>query len=210
MSETTSRVYPGMVHLNGNMLAAVDVETTGREAGLHEIIQIAVVPLDHHLQPMADVRPFYQNIKPDYPERSQKEAQTIHGIDLQELALTAPDKWQVAEWFDEWWQKLKLPFRKTLVPLAQNWQFEAGFLKAWLGVDSFNQFFHPYARDTMLTAIHYNDKAVVHGLPPVFKLVGLPFLCKYFGVVNTNPHDALSDAVAEAAVYKKLLEMDLA
>lgn len=205
-----SNVYPGLVHLNGNMLAAVDVETTGKIPGWHEIIQIAVVPLNHHLEPNDSIKPFYYEIKPEHKERAEKEAQTVHGLDLNHLVATAPDRWEVADWFDEWWQKLKLPFRKTLVPLAQNWQFEAGFLKDWLGVESFCQFFHPYARDTMLTAIHYNDKAVMHGLPIPFKLVGLPYLCKLFGIVNTNPHDALADSIAEAAVYKKLLEMDLA
>ena len=44
------KVYSGLVHLNGNLMAAVDLETTGTQPGYHEIIQIAVVPLDSEFQ----------------------------------------------------------------------------------------------------------------------------------------------------------------
>ena len=64
-----SIVYPGLVHLNGCLMAAVDLETTGTQPGHHEIIQIAVVPLDSDFRPLASVRPFYTRVKPKHPER---------------------------------------------------------------------------------------------------------------------------------------------
>ena len=47
----------GMIHLNGNILCAVDVETTGLEVGFHEIWQIAVLPLDSNIKPNKDILP---------------------------------------------------------------------------------------------------------------------------------------------------------
>ena len=77
-----SIVYPGLVHLNGCLMAAVDLETTGTRPGYHEIIQIAVVPLDSDFKPLADVRPFYTLVKPNHPEREsagrQAQAQDSH------------------------------------------------------------------------------------------------------------------------------------
>jgi DNA polymerase III epsilon subunit-like protein len=39
--------------------------------------------------------------------------------------------------------------------------------------------------------------------------VGLAALCEHFGVVNQKPHDALSDCLAEAEVYRCLLTSGL-
>lgn len=202
-------VMPGFVHLNGNLLASVDVETTGREPGYHEIIQIGIQPLDSDCEPLVGVSPFYHTIKPEHPERAEPKATAVHKLDIDYLVLHSPDKWKVADWLDEWWGNLDLPHRKTLVPLAQNWQYEAGFLKAWLGMESFNQFFWWAARDTMLTAIYLNDVYYRRGLALPFPSVGLEALCTKFGVINENHHDALADARAEAQVYKHLLEMEL-
>jgi DNA polymerase III epsilon subunit-like protein len=199
---------PGFLHLNGHMLAAVDIECTGRMPGFHEIIQIGIQPLDSHCNP-SDVSPFYFHIKPEYPERAEPKATAVHNLDIDWLLLHAPDKWQVADWLDEWWTNLKLPLRKTIVPIAQNWQYEAGFLKDWLGIENFNQFFHWSARDTMQIALFLNDLAYSRAQPIPFpnNAVGLGSLCFRLGVVNENPHDALADARAEAAVYKHLIDM---
>jgi DNA polymerase III epsilon subunit-like protein len=192
-------------HLYGNILCAIDTETTGRMPGFHEIIQIAIQPLDSNLEPMG--RPFYHMIAPDYPERSESSAQVVHGIDLNELKLTALDQWKVADLLDEWLQALDMPHRKSLVPLAHNWAFEAGFLKAWLGIESFNEIFHPHPRDSMGLAISLNDLAAFRGDKPVFPSVGLGPMCKQLGIQIIHAHDALGDALAEAQVYARLLRM---
>lgn len=177
--------------------------------GWHEIVQIAIQPLDSRIMPLEGVLPFYQHIKPEFPERAEKKAMSIHKIDMDWLLIHAPDQYKVAELLDEWWTALDLPHMRTLVPLAQNWQYEAGFLKAWLGVEQFHQFFHAYARDTMLTAIQMNDRAYFNGEKILFDKVNLPALCRHYGVVNAKPHDALADSVAEAEVYRHMLMEDV-
>lgn len=204
-----TKTYSGLVNLNGNLLAAVDFETTGTRSGFHEPIQIAVVPLNSDLRPIETIRPFYTTIKPLHPERQEKQAGYVHGISIEELVLHSPDPGKVADLLVEWWEKLDLPFGKTLVPLAHNWAFESKFLQAWLGVDLSQKLFHGHARDAMLFAASLNDKAAFHGLAPPFPKLGLNSLCKRFNVVNETPHDALSDALAEAAVYRAMLTMDL-
>ncbi|MBX7136243.1 MAG: 3'-5' exonuclease [Fimbriimonadaceae bacterium] len=204
-----SKVYPGMHHLYGNVLAVVDLETSGRRAGYHEIIQIAVVPLNEDIRPMEEVRPFYTTVAPLHPERADKRSTKVHGLCIEDLVAHAPHPDRVQDMLLEWYAKLDLPVGKCLVPLAHNWAFEASFLKAWLGVDLTSELFHSNARDSMLYALSINDRATFEGEHPPFKRVNLDALCKKFNVANTHAHDALADSIAEAEVYRAMLTTNL-
>ena len=203
------KTYNGMVHLNGNLMAALDFETTGTRAGYHEIIQVAVVPLNANLRPNPRLRPFYCNIAPEHPERAEHEASTVHGLNLADLMINAPSSLKVADLLVEWFEALDLPQTKKLVPLVHNWVFEAGFGRAWLGDELFHHIFHFHPRDGMQLAISLNDRAAFAGEPIPFGYVGLGALSKKFGIVNENPHDALSDALTEAEVYRALIHHEL-
>ena len=153
------------------------------------------------------MRPFYTHVKPKHPEREIEAAKQKHKIPMTELLLHAPESERVADWLYDWFVALKLPFKKCLMPLAHNWAFESSFLKAWLGVEKTDLIFHSHARDGMLYAISLNDKAAFAGEPAPFPRVGLGAMCAKLGIVNTNPHDALADCMAEAEVYHTLLRM---
>jgi DNA polymerase III epsilon subunit-like protein len=197
------------MHLNGHLLAAIDLETTGRRPGHHEIIQIAILPLDSEIRPLTTVRPFYTNVRPEHPERQETKAGTTHHLNMEDLLLHAPTSERVADLLVEWFQSLELPQGKVLVPLVQNWAFESSYLKAWLGPDLVDSLFHSHARDPMLYAIGMNDKAAFMGEKLPFNKVGLGSLCNKLGITNKNPHDALADCMAAAEVYRALLTRDL-
>ena len=44
-----------LVHLNGDLLCAVDCETTGLNCKEHDIIQVCVLPLDSQIQPLKEI-----------------------------------------------------------------------------------------------------------------------------------------------------------
>lgn len=194
------------VHLRGNILAAVDLETTGIDPTRAEIVQIAIVPLTDNLRPDPSRRAFYTNLAPERPDLADATSTAIHRLDLAELAATAPSQYRGQELLCEWFYKLDLPRGRKLVPLAHNFVFENSFLRAWLGVSLMDELFHYHPRDSMLCALTLNDKAVWAGKKPPFESVSLTSMCRQLGVVNTKPHDALADALAEAGVYRILLE----
>lgn len=191
------------MNVQGNIIAAVDLECTGTWPGHHEPIQIAVVPLAPNLTPL-DVTPFYRKIKPLRPDRVEPKAMAVHGITLEELDGESEPE-EIADQLAEWVSSLGLPLDRSIVPLAHNWPFECGFLKAWLGVPLMEKLFFGHPRDGMQFAIQLNDRAAFTGRPIPFERVGLKDLCKQFGVVNEKAHDAYYDCLAEAEVYRHLL-----
>ncbi len=196
---------PSMPHLLGNPFAAVDVETTGRIGGFHEIIQIAIVPLTLDLEIAEGIKPFYHMIKPNYPERAEKGAQGVHGLDLDELLANAPTQDRVLDYLLEWFSALPIAYRRRLTPLAHNWGFERSFLVPWMGPDLMNNIFTPHPRDTMLFALTLNDRASLMGAQPPFNRVNLTYMCKQFGIELTQAHDALADTIATAKLYAAML-----
>ena len=197
-----------LVTFNHNTLAPLDIETTGSYAGYHEIVQLAIVPLDEDLNQM-DVSPFYMNVRPDHPERAQKEAMRAHGISM-DFLMKCPGKDQVADVLEEWFVNLNLPMDKRLIWLTQNGQFDIPFMKDWLGQVAFDRYFCWLGRDTMQYALGLNDQAAFKcNAVPFPNGVGLKSLANQLGVELANHHDALADAIATGKVYKEMLRLEV-
>jgi DNA polymerase III epsilon subunit-like protein len=194
-----------MVHLNGNILACVDVETTGLRAGYHDIHQIAVLPLDTDIKPLKGVLPFALDIKIRHPDRIEKKAIQITRAEFVRRQQHAVDYFTAADLFDDWFVRLDLPIYKKLMPMAQNWPFDKGFLVDWLGNESFEQFFHPHFRDTMPVAAFHSDLMSFREQPYLFQKFALRYLCNALEVTNHKAHDALQDTIATAECYRRML-----
>ena len=212
-----------MIHLNGNLIASVDVETTGFTAGFNDLIQICILILGSDLKPAKKVTPFYLDLLPKRPENVSAEAMSITRINYAKLLKRAHDPWDAADLLDSWFEALKrdspkrralLPEGKKLVPLAQNWVFDRAFIMDWLGPKSFDAFFHPWYRDTLPVAQYLNDAyaadpgcVLLHKVP--FPKSNLAYLCSQLKVKNERAHNALSDTVATAEVYRKMVRREL-
>jgi len=200
--------HSSMIHLNGNLLCAVDVETTGLRPGYHDIIQIAVLPLDSQIRPIQNIRPFYvAAMKPKRLENIDKAAPKAHRINMAELCLKGLDPWKAVDLFEEWFERLELPVGKRIVPLAHNWVFDRAFVIDWLGELSFEHFFDYHYRDSMVAAEYLNDRADHHVEKYPFPKVSLEYCCNILNVTNADAHNALADCVATAEVYKRMLMM---
>lgn len=195
----------GPTHWNSHLLCVIDIETSGKDPTKHDILQIAVLPLASNLKPDTKIGHFYMEMQPIKPEKYiESDAMRCNKLDWYNLRDTALDPWKVSELFEEWWQGLKLPFRKTIIPIAHNWPFEHGFLHDWLGGTAMQDFFFGF-RDTMALANSMNDMADMRNEAYPFPKVSLDYMCSHLKVENYKPHDALADCIATAEVYRKLV-----
>lgn len=203
-----------MIHWNGNQLCAIDTETTGLEPGYHEIIQIAILPLDSNIKPRRDVMPFYIEIIPDYPERADKKAMEINRLDFAKIAQRGHDREKAKDLLAEWVDGLGLPYtkygnRKRVIPLGQNYAFDRSFIMSWLGTQTYEELFFYGYRDTKVAAAFLNDKAAMHAEKVPYSKTSLSWLANKHNVVNEKAHDALSDCLTTAEVYRKMCQAGL-
>lgn len=196
-----------MKHLNGNLICVVDTETTGLEAGKHDLIQICILPLDNDLKPNKMFLPFYMNMLPKRPHEISSEALKINKLKLCEIIEKGLDPWKCVDLFGEWFDKLGLAEGKRIMPLAQNWPFDKGFVIEWLGPLTYDLYFHHYYRDTFPVSLYLNDRADFFSEPCPFPKHSLSYLCNLLGVQREpkKAHDALQDCLMTAEVYRRML-----
>lgn len=206
MSREFSRpTQSAMQHLNGNIICAVDVETTGFKVGYHDIWQIAVLPLDADMVPNKSLMPFYMDMALRFPDHVDPKAVKLTKVDFARRMQRAHNCWDVADLFDEWFQRLELPTYKKICPLAQNWPFDKSFIKEWLGDETFEQLFSPHYRDTMTAALFENDVAGFRHEKVPYSKVNLAYLGSTLKVKNEKHHDALQDCITTAEIYRRQL-----
>lgn len=196
-----------LIHLNGNVLCAIDVETTGTDPNHHEIVEFACIPLDANYEPRADMLPFHLYLQPMYPERIETEAFRVNGLTLADLMLQGMDKWQAADLFDKWFARMNLATHKRLSPLAHNWPFERGFVQKWLGDATFGALIDGRYRDTMAFALALNDLADHHNEACPFPKLTLGACCSVAKIEHARAHTAIEDAFVTAKLWKSMLRM---
>jgi len=203
-----------MQHWNGNQLCAIDTETTGLDANWHEMIQIAILPLDSTIKPRQDVLPFYIEVAPEHPERANPKALRVNRKSLAEVTERGHDREKAKDLLEEWIKTLGLPTTKygnpkKIIPLGQNYAFDMSFLKTWLGIELYNDLFDYHYVDTMITAHFLNDRAAAHAERVPFSKTNLQWLARTLGVRRDRAHDALQDCLSTADVYRLMIQQGL-
>jgi len=194
--------------LQGSQLIALDTETTGLDPAIHEIFQIAIVPLDYNFLPREDVSPFVMSMRIESPETVDYAAMKKIGVSREKLQLHTSmgiDQMTGVDIMLEWIETLKLPPMRRMCPIAQNWPHDRQFLLAWLGKELFDTLFHPQYRDLIPAAQLINDLNYTVGSNVPFREANLSALCRYFEIERAVKHDALNDAVATAEIYRRML-----
>jgi DNA polymerase III epsilon subunit-like protein len=117
-----------------NKLAIVDLETTGLNFELNEIVEISVYVLDN-----LKIKFFFKSlIKPYRWDNINPEAMKVNGIKIEDLEK-APNAIEVKRDLVSWWEN---DINEKLCPVGYNFSgFDKNFLTHWLGED-YNKMFH--------------------------------------------------------------------
>jgi len=176
-------------------LAFIDVETTGLNPDLHEIIDLGVVlvrqvPQEGKGPALEVVGELEYKIIPERLFNADPESLKINGY--------TPEKWASALPLKEVMEDFAVQ-TKSASFVAHNVAFDLEFIKRAFERSGVKSEMHYHRIDTISMAF-----AKLYHNPKVEKF-SLRFLCEYFGIKNENAHTALSDARATFELYKKLV-----
>jgi len=156
------------------MICAVATKTTGLKPEHHEVIEVAIKPLN-------DTAAYYR-LRPEKPENYLAHVQEINGISLAS-AMAFPPKNEILAFIDNTW--------KDITVLGHNCLFDFTMLKATFGVDFVNRFYSNQFIDTMDLAMTYDTKRLVNGEKKLFKNYQLKHVCSVLGINIDHKCEAL-------------------
>lgn len=208
-------------HLNSNVLAVIDTETTGPDPDRHDILEVSILVLDRFLQPDKRYMPFNMFLAPQRLRDIDMEALRIQGKTMDDIVKEKVCKQReemveiagkglhpdtAADLLEHWFRKLNLPPRKRIMPIACNWAFDREFIRRWLGFDAFYYYFDPRYRDVMSMSLYDNDVAEWRGDTFPYAKNNLQWLCTVLGIERVRSHTALDDCVATAECYRRMIQ----
>jgi DNA polymerase III epsilon subunit-like protein len=208
-----------MAHLNGHCFAAVDIETTGFNPQVDEIVEIAVIILNNDLTPTTKI--FNPIMRPDNLDLIDVDAARKIPIlgtyykekltdksSLKTAGTVGLNPAIVPDLFLEWFESLELAPYKKLIPVGCNYPFDRSFLIQFLGSKTYNEIFVDLYRDVQVIANFFNDASDRRGFAADFAKVNLQYLCSCLKIEREgSAHTALSDAMVTAKIYKKLIAL---
>lgn len=173
-------------------LAFVDVETTGTDRDLHEIVELGVVLAKLKNNTLVVVDQIDVKIKPEHIETADRAALRVNGYNEADW-LFASSLQDAMRTFSE----------KTAgaVFVAHNTTFDYGFIEKALKKCNAENRLHFHKIDTISMAFSLlRDNEDINRL-------SLYKLCEYYCIENKRAHSAFSDAYATYEVFKCLLKL---
>lgn len=196
-----------MQNLNSNLPAAFSIKVTGENPFIHEIVELAVVPLSDDLKPLKTVIPFHVKMVPrrlDDIDWEFAKKQKINKEQMCEIITKGMDAYSCTDLFVAWYEKFGLRFNKQLMPIAYDWPHQRPYLREWLGPKSYEMCIHKQYRDIQVAAIFKNDRAGWTGIDfpyPILEFTNLVARLK----VERLDKDALDNARVTAEVYRRMI-----
>ncbi len=191
-----------------NRLCVIDTETSGLNPDQHDILQLAVIPLDYTLKPASNISLVNCFMRPD-PDKvmnADPNSFTVTGHIMEERVNSGLDQGVALDCFLKWYESLNLGPKERILPIAHNWGFDSQFIRNWMGREAYEMVFHGHCRDTMQMALCLNDRAWWYEEELPYPRLALRQMCSTIGIpYRGEVHDAMEDCRLTLEIYKHLV-----
>jgi DNA polymerase-3 subunit alpha (Gram-positive type) len=159
-----------------------DLETTGLDPKVHEIIELAALEVDP--ETLEVTRSYAVKVKPERLHTAHPKALEVNG-------------YTASGWTDAINRKEALqhvfPLLENTIPAGHNVNFDIGFFQAaYREANLPDPGFHKITLDTKTLAQQLREE----GLYPKGRSLSLDAVCQHFGIYRPSPHRAYEDAFA--------------
>jgi len=180
----------------------IDVETTGLDPKVHEIIQLAGL----FEIPGGVKEEFNYRIRPTKWKDISEEALKINRISMENLRSFPPASLAYHSFLKMLlrWTSVYNPYEKVIL-CGQNVNFDYGFMKSFFKANGNDE----WSSYVMHGKLELMTLAVLHELKigdRVFQSHSLSSICEYLGVDINGAHDAMVDIKATRECIKRLLK----
>ncbi len=199
-----------MKHLNSNKLCSVNFRTTGPIPRYHDLIEIAVIPIEG-LKPDKSILPFNMLIQPQHPDTAGR---SISKKDFPQYMGARPP-FEVMGLFEKWYKKLNLRSMKRIIPVGYKLYELRPFLieaMGWseTGENYIDEFFDFNQARNMETLTHYwNDLAWRNKEPYPFHKHDRTYAAHRLGFVYDQYRTTLSDAFMTIETWGRITNLNL-
>lgn len=199
------------MHLNRQLLCAIDVETTGLDHELHDIYELAIIPVNSDWKRDQSRKWLDLKIRPSRPENIDWAGtnRVKNPARIKEALASGLDSHTAMDILEHWFSIQNLGILK-IAPLGHNYCFDSRFLRSWIGSLSYEAKFADWEiRDTMIIARFMNDMCDFRDEDQFpYAKVNLTYLAKTLKVDHPygSAHSALADAATTVDVFRRQME----
>ena len=157
MAKRVRKIKRFLIHANGDLCCGMNIETTGSNPNVHEIVYLTCVPLDAYFNKLQGSRTLDLYIRPERPDLwSDQKVRRIGRDNIQKILDQGMPKERAYEMFTNWFSELDIKPGKRIIPVAFDWLRQYPFFTKFVGENIYTT--HKI-RDVMVTACHQNDRA---------------------------------------------------
>jgi len=169
---------------------SIDVETAGPHPGSYALLSIGACAV-------SDLsRTFYVELQPDHLEMTDSAFRT-HGLSLEELTETGRPPAEAMADFERWLLATAPPGTQPVM-VALNAPFDWSFI---------NEYFHRYLGRNPFGHSALDIKALFMGVQGMsWEQTGYRHISRHFGIERSLQHQALQDALDQAALFNEILK----
>jgi len=185
--------YSGVIQRYFVKLTFFDLETTGLDPKVHEILELAAIEVDPDTLEIK--RSYAVKVKPERLHTAHPKALEVNG-------------YTSASWTEAIDRKAALqhvfPLLENAIPAGHNISFDIGFFQAaYREAQLPDPGFHKITLDTKTLAQQLREEE----LYPKGRSLSLDAVCQHFGIYRPSPHRAYEDTWACVEVVKAVKKL---